>query len=287
MDGMPFPALELLRCPVCRAGWDGRKSNDGTLVCSLGHRFDAARQGYVNFLTGRGTRFVPDSGEMVAARDRFLATGSYAPIARALAEVCFTALGEDDDGANVRAILDVGAGTGYYLGALLDLWPGSRAVALDISKFALRRAAKLPGTAAVVWDVWRELPVLDGAMDVVTNVFAPRNFPEFARVLRSGGVACIVTPNPDHLAALRAVLPMLDVPAGKAEAVADSAGLHFEVHLTRELRFGFELTREEAADLAVMGPAGHHSTRDQILSLLPDEPVQTEGAVDLTVLRRR
>ncbi|HKU12236.1 MAG TPA: methyltransferase domain-containing protein [Sinomonas sp.] len=285
---MPFPAVELLRCPVCRNGWDGSKSSERTLVCASEHRFDAARQGYVNFLTGRGTRFLPDSAEMVAARERFLATGSYAPIARALADACAAAAaGDDDGGSGPRAILDVGAGTGYYLDALLERMPGSRAVALDISKFALRRAAKLPRTAAVVWDVWRDLPLADASLDLVVDVFAPRNFPEFARALRSGGAVCIVTPSPEHLAALRGLLPMLDVPTGKAEAVATSAGPEFEAASVRLVRFPLVLTREAAADLAVMGPAGHHSSRETILSLLGEDQVQTEGVVEITVLRRR
>ena len=84
MDAMPFPAQDLLRCPVCAGAWDPWRSSDRSLVCGSGHRFDAARQGYINFLTGRGTRFVPDTADMVSARDRFLTAGHYAPIAGAL-----------------------------------------------------------------------------------------------------------------------------------------------------------------------------------------------------------
>jgi 23S rRNA (guanine745-N1)-methyltransferase len=286
MERMPFPALELLRCPVCGNGWDASLDSDRILLCIAGHRFDAARQGYVNFLTGRGTKFVPDSADMVAARDRFLAAGHYEPIAAALVGACVASLEHDDDRGR-GAVLDVGAGTGYYLAALLERAPSVQAVALDLSKFALRRAAKLPRTAAVVWDVWRDLPLRDGAIDVVIDVFAPRNFPEFGRVLRSGGVACIVTPLPEHLAALRRVLPMLDVPSGKAQGLIRAAGPQFEEISVRELRFPLKLTREEAADLAVMGPAGHHSSRDAILARLDDAAMNADGAVELTVLRRR
>ena len=48
------------------------------------------------------------------------------------------------------------------------------AVGLDISKFALRRAARLnPDAINLVGDVWQPLPVADDAVDAVTVVFAP------------------------------------------------------------------------------------------------------------------
>ncbi|KHL00351.1 putative RNA methyltransferase [Sinomonas humi] len=282
---MPLAAQELLRCPVCAGAWLASAPTDRSLVCTSGHRFDAARQGYVNFLTGRGTRFRPDTAEMVAARERFLAAGYYAPIAEALADAAAPALTDDDERAG--AVLDAGAGTGYYLAVLLSRVPGSHAVALDLSRHALGRAAKLPGTAAVVWDLWRPLPLPDGVVDAVIDVFAPRNFPEFARVLRRGGLACVVTPEPDHLAALRSILPMLDVPAGKVDDVERAAAAHFDRVEVRGVRFGLELDPQAAVDLALMGPAGHHVARADLLARLPDGPLQAEGAVQVTVLRRR
>src|SRR5579859_2681036 len=122
MEAMSFPAEELLRCPVCAGPW-ATHADDGrghSLVCAIGHRFDAARQGYINFLTGRGTRYVPDTAAMVAARERFLGAGHYAPIADAVADAAARALARrgaqpsgtgDDDGA-LAAVLDAGAGTG-------------------------------------------------------------------------------------------------------------------------------------------------------------------------------
>lgn len=285
MEAVPLAAQELLRCPVCAGGWRASNPAERSLVCVAGHRFDAARQGYVNFLTGRGTRFRPDTAEMVAARERFLAAGHYEPIAAAVAGAAAPAFGDDDGGRG--AALDAGAGTGYYLATLLRRTPGSRAVALDLSRHALGRAAKLPRTAAVVWDLWRPLPLPDGAVDAVLDVFAPRNFPEFARVLRQGGLACVVTPQADHLAALRDILPMLDVPSGKADDVERAAAPHFDRVEVRDVRFGLELGPEAAADVALMGPAGHHVTRADLLARLPDGPLQAEGAVEVTVLRRR
>jgi len=56
MDSMPAASLAALVCPVCRspfAAGDGGRS----LVCPAVHHFDAAKQVYVNFLTGNGTVF--------------------------------------------------------------------------------------------------------------------------------------------------------------------------------------------------------------------------------------
>ena len=51
------------------------------LICAGGHRFDIARQGYVNLTTGRGGTGTADSAAMVVARDRFLSRGHYQPVA--------------------------------------------------------------------------------------------------------------------------------------------------------------------------------------------------------------
>ena len=280
MVAMLSDAHALLVCPHCRARWDSSASGPRSLVCTEGHRFDAARQGYVNFLTGRGSRFTPDTPAMVQAREHFLEAGHFAPAAEALADAC-AALPED------AALLDAGAGTGYYLAAVLGARRRARAVALDLSPHALRRAAKLPRVAAVVWDLWRPLPLADGSVDAVLDVFAPRNLPEFARVTRPGGLLCVVTPLPEHLAELRDRLPLLGVPAGKADALEREAGESYEPVARRRITMPLALAPEEAADLAVMGPAGHHTDREEVLAQLGPGPVEATGAVELSVLRRR
>ncbi|MFD1214791.1 putative RNA methyltransferase, partial [Arthrobacter sp. GCM10027362] len=78
----PLAAVRLLLCPVCAADMlpNGQRVAEG-IRCTQGHRFDGARQGYINLLTGRGTSFIPDTAAMVSARGAFLAAGHYAPLA--------------------------------------------------------------------------------------------------------------------------------------------------------------------------------------------------------------
>lgn len=271
--------LTLLQCPVCGRPLhlDGR-----SLVCGCGHRFDAARQGYFNLLTGRGSPFEGDNAEMVAARDDFLGSGHYAPLRDA---VVAAALGHSPAPA---VALDAGAGTGYYLEGLAAAAPDLLPVALDISKLALRRAARrLPAGVSIVWDVWRPLPLADGSVDVLLNVFAPRNPTEFARVLAPDGCIVVVTPRPGHLAGLEAVGPLLSVPAQKADDVLASFDGVLTETLREELDYVMALRQDLARDALVMGPAAHH-VADTAFTTAADAPaVEVTARFTVQVLARQ
>ena len=261
-----------LLCPVCRAGL-GAEGSGRTLVCPAGHSFDAAKQGYFNFLVGKGTVFEADSADMVAARFEFLSAGHYGPLAEAVAELSAPVLtaAQAASGPAMATVLDAGTGTGHYLRALLDRVaaegkaPARKPVAAigqDISKFALRRAAKLnPEAVNLVGDVWQPLPVADHAVDVVTVVFAPRNAAEFARVLRPGGRLVIVTPRPGHLAEVAGPTGMLGIEPAKDERLAASLAGRFSLLSARDLDLDLSLSPADVARLALMGPAGHHLDR--------------------------
>ena len=275
------PARDLpLLCPVCRTTL--RSGDDGarTLVCGAGHSFDAAKQGYFNFLVGKGTVFEADTADMVAARFDFLSAGHYQPLADAVADLAAPALAAVP--GRRPTVLDAGTGTGHYLRTVLDRvalestsadGPSPArvppaAIGLDISKFALRRAARMnPDAVNVVGDVWQPLPLADGAVDVVTVVFAPRNAAEFARVLRPGGRLVVVTPRPGHLAEIAGQAGMLGIEPAKDERLAASLGQHFTAAGARDLDLALSLTPRDVANLALMGPAGHHLDRAGLAAL--------------------
>lgn len=241
-----------VRCPQCGpAQANPLRSGDRHLVCSQGHRFDAARQGYVNLLVGAGTKFTPDSGEMVAARERVQASGVYEPLKRAVQELLPRG-----------PLLDAGCGTGYYAEGLEN----ECTLAFDLSKHAVRRAARLPRTLALVWDAWRPLPLEGASVTGVLNVFAPHNLPEFARVLAPGGSVVVVTPAEGHLEEARDLGIMLGQAEAKTDALdaaARGCGLRLSGRSVLETRLSPDA--EALADLAFMGPAGHHRTREEIL----------------------
>lgn len=267
---MPSDAVHSLLCPVCRQALGYGNGGLLTLKCPAGHSYDAARQGYFNFLVGRGTAFEADAADMVAARSDFLSHGHYDGLATALADTAAPALA-----ASNAAVLDAGTGTGHYLRAILDRFPAS-AIGLDISKFALRRAARLnPEAINIVCDVWQPLPLADGAVDVVTVVFAPRNPAEFARVLRPGGRLIVVTPRPGHLAEVAGITGMLGLEPAKEERLAASMDGAFSELSAQELDLDLSLPADDVVNLALMGPAGHHLDRSGLPDLLASLPPRT------------
>ncbi len=70
-----------LSCPTCS---QSVSVGEGALACGNGHRFDVARQGYVNLL-GAAAPKNADTPPMLEARAQLLASGAFAPIAAAVA----------------------------------------------------------------------------------------------------------------------------------------------------------------------------------------------------------
>ncbi|RZT82585.1 23S rRNA m(1)G-748 methyltransferase [Micromonospora violae] len=289
--------LDRLRCPVCGEPLE-QATDTKALRCPRRHSFDIARQGYVNLLTGRAPH-VGDTAEMVAARADFLAAGHYDVISAALAAAATDAVvrlgatGAEPPAPDVGAyplVVDAGAGTGRYLGAVLAALPHAVGLALDVSKPALRRAARAhPRAAAALADTWQRLPLADASTAVLLNVFAPRNGTEFHRVLDPAGTLLVVTPDTDHLTELVAALDLLRVAPDKAGRVTDSLGGHFTPVSSAVHRAELTLTRPEAASLVGMGPSAWHTDPDALtarLAALP-EPVRVTVAVRVDGYRPR
>ena len=268
--------VEYLVCPHCGQPL-ALTGGGGPLHCPDRHTFDVARQGYASLLPGDAHTGTGDTAAMVAARAAFLGAGHYAPIAAALAEAVPT---------GATSVVDLGAGTGYYLAAVLDALPQAQGLALDISKFALRRAARAhPRAGAVVCDAWRPLPVRDAAASVLLNVFAPRNGPEIRRVLRPGGTALVVSPTDRHLAEPVGELGLLGVDARKQERLAATLGPHLELQSASEHSFPMELDHAAVRTVVDMGPSAWHTDPAELDRRIAGLPALAPVTASVTLTR--
>lgn len=258
------------RCPVCRLPLFSAASE---YHCRKGHSFDVARSGYVNLLLGHRRRSASpgDSLEMVRSRRLILEEGHYARLERLIGHLVVSHL-VATPGRSAR-LLDAGCGEGYFTDALarhLGHHMGPvEAAGIDVSRYAVDMAARRYRQIRFAVASVRDLPVITGAVDILASIFAPRNDPEFARVLKRSGRLLAVRPGPDHLIELRRLLYAELRPPG-ARGFTDRLG---SFQLLEEQRLTFPVMREtpdQAARLLAMTPyawTAEPTTRAAVLGL--------------------
>lgn len=191
------------RCPLCS---EPLSLSGRSFVCANRHSFDQAKEGYVNLLrlNRKHSADPGDNRDMLASRRHFLQQGFYAPLAAGLAE---TVRQYFPDPAQPLVLLDAGCGEGYYLGQLAQHLGGNvQYLGTDISRVAMRMAAKqYPAMQFAVASSF-ELPLSDASVDVLVRVFAPAAEAEIARVLKPGGLYLWAYPGPQHLFELRSLI---------------------------------------------------------------------------------
>lgn len=272
----------VLCCPVCgrRLELAGLQAGGGTpgrsLVCEAGHSFDLAKQGYVNLY--RGKPINEYTKESFRERQTILEKGMYAHL---LAEICgflskISAAGVSSpkleavqdagsvpgfmdapgltDARKRKVLVDAGCGEGYYareiaqqFGAVLELY------GTDLSRDSIQLAAGtangLGGAAAgVKWFVSDigKLPVRDGSVDYVLDIFTSANYQEFQRILADDGYLIKMIPGEGHVRELReAAKDQLYHKEYKERRGASVFAQQFEVIEQKTVSRTFEVTPEE------------------------------------------
>jgi len=249
----------ILQCPVCR---ELTVRSETGCQCANNHTFDAARQGYINFLLAhkKHSREPGDNRGMIQSRRRFLDRGHYDRVSDGINESIIGTL-QRSDRAGACNILDAGCGEGFYLKRLkTSLSSGDRDPSafhyygVDISKYAVQQATQRD--RAMNWFVASiiDLPFTQASMDIVLNVFSPVNFPEFARILKETGKLVIAHPGPRHLNGLRDVI-YTDAREHEESDMAEQAKGLFSLSSRSRINYQLELTRKgEIMDLLAMTP---------------------------------
>ncbi len=266
-----------LICPVCKGEL---LKSEGGLVCAAGHRFDRAAKGYTHLLPGSRSRH-GDNAEMIAARRRFLESGAYALLAKALSETLGRYAPE------TAAVLDAGCGEGYYTARVAEEHPKMQLYGIDLSRDAIRAAAsrlalKRAGAELYVAGVY-ELPFSDGAFDGILSVFSPFARDEFYRTLKSGGILISVIPGAGHLWELKRVL--YDTPYRNAASDYAVEGFSFLEKIELHDRVLLK-TPEQIRDLFAMTPYYHRTPRSGHERLADLASLECEISFELLVYRR-
>lgn len=242
-------------CPKCKAPLS--ITENGAAKCHLGHSYDRAKEGYYNLLLSQVGGVHGDNREMVAARRAFLDTGAYLPLAERVAELAclYTPSG--------GVLLDCGCGEGYYTHTISETAKNVNKTlhihGFDISKEAVRLAAKRDKSLTLAVASSYDVPLADGTVDTAVNVFSPLAIEETRRVLRCGGVFIMAIPAERHLFGLKSVL--YDTPYLNEPEEDELQG--FELISREQIAYPLTLdSQEKIHSLFMMTPYAYRSPRE-------------------------
>ena len=245
------------KCPSCHnrlqtATPEGARS----YRCSNNHNFDMAKEGYLNLLLAqhKRSRNPGDSDDMIRSRQRFLNGGYYQTLADAIVK-------QVRIGADNQRVLDMGCGEGYYMDQLRQGSETLQLTGIDISKTAVRLAAKRKMNAQLAVDSAFSMPLHSDSIDCAISVFSPVSAKETARVLVPGGSLIMVGPGEEHLSGLTAHIYNNRVPH-QGNNLDDNLG-NFILQETLEIKDSTTITGRDILDLLKMTPYYWHARAEQ------------------------
>lgn len=272
-----------LTCPVC-AETLSSSTDKRQLVCVTGHSFDRAKQGYWNLLLVQSKRSKDpgDNPEMVQARTRFLEAGHYLPVLEHLTSAVNRYLPHNAE------IVDLGCGEGFYTSGLrqrrLQKGYDDSTLGLDISKHAIRTAAKRDQN--ITWTVGSSarIPVAENSIDLALIIFSRVLSEPLERVLKPGGFLIIAYPTTDHLMQLRELI--YDEVREKLFEPEKHLSEAFKLQEILGEPFDIELKgSQQISDLLAMTPHGQRVKEEKRLNILTHESLITGVDIRLAVFR--
>ena len=248
-------------CPKCR---EALVVIENSAKCKNGHSYDKARAGYFNLLLSSSGAPHGDNSEMVTARQTFLDTGAYKPLADKVAELALRYSQGD-------TALDIGCGEGYYTDivekAFSEAGRKLNISAFDISKEAVRGVARRNRNIELAVASAYRMPTADESFDLITNMFSPFAREEILRSLKPSGVFIMAIPGREHLFGLKEIA--YKVPYKNEPENPEILG--FELLEKADLKYTLTLdTKEKVKSLFMMTPYAYRTpkeSRERVLSL--------------------
>ena len=266
-------------CPLCQSTFS---QTNNTQICENNHHFDIAKEGYLNLLpvNAKNSKNPGDNKEMMMARRTFLNSGGYLPLAEKLSELVAQLLQNKEN----ASLLDLGCGEGYYTDLLASSLPNSTTItALDISKVAIRYAAKryklINFCVASAYDV----PLESDSLDALIRIYAPSLDSELQRLIKQDGHLITVTPAPHHLFELREkIYEQVNAHQSENEAPAgfikvDQINLNYPLHISEE---------KILKDLIQMTPFAWKFNEEKMQALLAEEKWNIECDFNIEVYKK-
>ncbi len=268
-------------CPL-----DGEilNANEAVLKCANGHSFDISKEGYCNLLLvqQKASLNPGDNKEMVEARRRFLAAEFFEPIALKIEEYAQSLASK----MKSPCIVDAGCGEGYYLGRLQQALPHAELTGIDISKWAIKAAAK--SHKRISWAVAsnKQLPFAKDSVAMILCAFGFPFWESFQSALAKDGYLLLIDPAPEHLCELRELI-YEKVKANDLSNIDGALTVGFSLVKEETLTFAITLEQNSAIqDLLAMTPHGHRIKAEAREALMERKELTTKVSVVFRLLRK-
>ena len=251
-----FAYASAFACPICQ---ENLTLVETSLKCNNRHSFDLAKFGYVN-LAPQIKQSANYDKENFQNRQQILEAGFYQAILEDISDLLASP-------KTTKTILDIGCGEGFYSRKLQERYPDKTFYAFDISKDSVQIAAKSEPNWAVNWFVGdlARLPIKDGSMDILLDIFSPANYGEFRRVLSKDGILIKVIPTKNHLKELRQkVQDQLTNKDYSNQDIKNHFQEHFTILSSQTASLTKTITAEQLQALLSMTPLLFHIDQTKI-----------------------
>lgn len=273
--------MSVFACPLC-SGLLTLK--DKSWCCEKGHSYDLAKEGYVNLLLAqqKNSKQPGDNKQMVAGRRAFLEQGHYQPLANELGKLFSENLSGSCQPEPIR-IFDAGCGEGYYIDHVSQYiktqHPEAECSGIDISKFAIQKAAKKYRQHKFAVASTFHIPLASDSRSGVLQIFAPSSEAEIHRILRVNGCWINVTPAANHLYEIKQAL--YDSPTEHQEKPVAPKG--FTLKHQQRLGFTLNLTEPSQRENLLMMTPYYWSASEQKKQKLIGTLVEVTADFDIKV----
>ena len=251
-----FASATAFACPICQ---ENLTLLESSLKCNNRHSFDIAKFGYVN-LAPQIKQSANYDKENFQNRQQILEAGFYQAILEGVSDLL-------EANPSAKTVLDIGCGEGFYSRKLQESHSDKTFYAFDISKDSVQIAAKSEANWVVNWFVGdlARLPIKDGSMDILLDIFSPANYGEFRRVLSKDGILIKVIPTKNHLKEIRQkVQDQLTNKDYSNQDIKNHFQEHFTILSSQTASLTKTITAEQLQALLSMTPLLFHIDQSKI-----------------------
>ncbi len=269
-------------CPKCKDSLFVCES--GSAKCNQNHTYDRARAGYYNLMLSGTSGTHGDNSDMVEARRAFLDTGAYFSLADRVSDI----ISQNASNLNSVSVLDIGCGEGYYTDIIerkLTAIDVSHTVAgFDISRDAVRRAAKRNKSIELAVAGAYHMPTADSSFDIAVNMFSPLVPCEILRTLKKDGIFIMAIPGENHLFALKKLLYATPY----KNEVADAEIYGFELLSEEHLSYTMNLeNQKDIQSLFMMTPYAYRTKPSDAERIKSMKKLECEADFVIFVYKKR